>query len=117
VVSGPDLRPSLDPTVEEHLYRIALEALNNALKHAHATQISVAVANTESGLTVTISDDGTGFDASERHPGHLGQSTMYERAAAIGAMLRVSTAPGKGCAVTVTQPASAQRTTRTSSTA
>jgi signal transduction histidine kinase len=117
VVGGPEVRPSLEPAVEEHLYRIALEALNNALKHAHATRISVTVASTDSGLTVTISDDGAGFDSSERHPGHLGQSTMHERAAAIGAMLRVSTAPGKGCAVTVTLPARAQRTTRHSSTA
>jgi PAS domain S-box-containing protein len=105
VVTGPETRPVLDPDVEEHLYRLTLEALNNALKHSRATHIDVIVANNDIGLTIAVTDDGVGFDPNQAHPGHIGQSTMSERAAAAGAALQVSTAPGAGCTVTVRLPA------------
>ena len=103
-IRGPEARPALDPAVEEHLYRLTLEALNNAVKHAEATRIDVAVMSTDDRLTVTITDDGIGFDTAQPHPGHLGQSTMAERATAIGATISVTSAPGAGCTVTVTLP-------------
>lgn len=104
-VSGPTARPSLDPAVEEHLYRLTLEALNNAVQHAQAMRIDVAIMNVDDRLTITIADDGVGFDPGQPHPGHLGQSTMAERSAAIGATIDVVSAPGAGCAVTVALPA------------
>lgn len=104
-VSGPEARPALDPTVEEHLYRLTLEALNNAAKHANAARIDVAVTSAKDRLTVTVADDGDGFDTTRPRPGHIGQSTMAERATAIGATLNVVSAPGAGCTVTVTLPA------------
>ncbi|GAB3055374.1 hypothetical protein GCM10027053_15250 [Intrasporangium mesophilum] len=103
-VRGPTTRPALDPPVEEHLYRLTLEALNNAVKHAEARRIEVAVLSTDDGLTVTIADDGIGFDTARPHPGHLGQSTMAERATAIGAAISVESAPDAGCTITVTLP-------------
>ena len=110
-VRGPEARPALDPAVEEHLYRLTLEALNNAVRHAQAGRIDVTVTSAEGRLTVTIADDGIGFDTTRPHPGHLGQSTMVERASAIGAMISVTSAPGAGCTVTVTLP-TAQRGTQ-----
>lgn len=107
-VAGPGRRPRLEPDVEEHLYRLTLEALNNALKHAQAARITVDVMSTDSGLTVTVTDDGVGFDPAQPHPGHLGQLTMAERAAAIGAQLHVTAKPGAGCIVTVTVPAAVE---------
>lgn len=104
-VRGPEARPSLDPAIEEHLYRLTLEALNNAVTHAEAAQIDVAVMSADDRLTVTIADDGVGFDPTRPHPGHIGQSTMAERATAIGATVTVVSAPGAGCTVTVTLPA------------
>jgi PAS domain S-box-containing protein len=103
-MSGPPTRPALDPAVEEHLYRLTLEALNNAVKHAHATRIDVAVVCADDRLTITIADDGVGFDPAQPHPGHIGQSTMAERSAAIGAALSVASAPGAGCTITVGLP-------------
>ncbi len=104
VVTGPKTRPVLDSSVEEHLYRLTLEALNNALKHSRATHIDVTVVDSDIDLTIAVTDDGVGFDPNQAHPGHIGQSTMSERALAVGAALHVSTAPGAGCTVTVTLP-------------
>jgi signal transduction histidine kinase len=105
-VDGPVDRPQLSPQSEEHLYRLTLEALHNAVKHAQAGQIAVDITSQDDGsLLVRIADDGVGFDPQTAHPGHMGQSTMAERAAAIGAALHVDSAPGAGCAVTVRVPA------------
>lgn len=100
-VTGPAERPALDQSAEEHLYRIALEALNNAVKHAKASRIRLNVTMESRSLVVTVADDGVGFDPAQHYPGHLGQKTMAERAATIGAGLHVVSAPGTGCAVTV----------------
>jgi signal transduction histidine kinase len=93
-VTGPSTRPRLDADVEEHLYRIALEALNNTVKHARATQASVAVIVDDHGLRLLVTDDGTGFDPASFRPGHLGLGTMRERADAVGADLEVRSGPG-----------------------
>jgi signal transduction histidine kinase len=105
-------RVELDPLVEEHLYRLVMEALNNALKHATPSAITITVTaeKTPDGSTplrVIVADDGTGFDPTVAHPGHLGLSTMAERATAIGAALEVESVPGAGTRVTVRLPAAA----------
>jgi signal transduction histidine kinase len=100
-VDGPRDRLDLEPKVEEHLYRIVLEALNNAIKHAHAMHATVDVAATGGRLAITISDDGTGFDVTQPYSGHLGLATMRERAEALGAELSVSSASETGTTVRV----------------
>jgi signal transduction histidine kinase len=106
-VDGPRERLAVDPRVEEHLYRIALEALNNTIKHAHAGQATVDVAATDGHLAITISDDGTGFDVDQPRPGHLGLATMRERADALGAELTIASSGDQGTMVTITLDASA----------
>jgi signal transduction histidine kinase len=101
VVDGPGARLAVEPQVEEHLYRIVLEALNNAVKHARATRAAVHVVPTDERLVITVTDDGVGFDVGQSHPGHLGLGTMRERAEAIGAELSVGAAGGRGTMVTV----------------
>jgi signal transduction histidine kinase len=98
-VEGPEGRLDLAPGVEEHLYRIASEALHNVVRHARAGTATISVTAQAAGLRVAVSDDGAGFDPSSKHPGHLGLSTMAERAAAIGAELAISSAPGDGTTV------------------
>jgi PAS domain S-box-containing protein len=105
-VDGPRERLAVEPKVEEHLYRIALEALNNTIKHAHAAHATVRVANTDGRLVITISDDGAGFDVDHVRPGHLGLGTMRERADVLGAELSVSAAGDTGTTVTVALDAS-----------
>jgi signal transduction histidine kinase/sugar lactone lactonase YvrE len=98
-----NLEERLPPDVEEGLYRIALEALNNALKHAQARNIKVHLRQDEPGrteparVTLEIADDGIGFDlATARERGGLGLSAMEERAAEFGGRLTVESTPGSG---------------------
>jgi signal transduction histidine kinase len=106
-VDGPEHRLELGPGVEEHLYRIASEALHNVVKHASAENAVVSVAAAEGALWVTVTDDGSGFDPGADHAGHLGLSTMAERAKMIGADLTVASAPGVGTKVSLSLPAKA----------
>jgi PAS domain S-box-containing protein len=106
-VQGPQERLDLDPGAEEHLYRIASEALHNVVKHARADSATVSVTTGEGVLRVEVRDDGTGFDQDSGHPGHLGLSTMTERTEAIGASLAITSAPGHGTTVTVSLPSRA----------
>jgi signal transduction histidine kinase len=88
--------------VEEGLYRIAQEALNNCLKHARARRIVVKVCREDSRVALTIADDGVGFDpATARERGGLGLSAMAERAAQLGGRLSVNSKPGEGTQVRV----------------
>ncbi len=103
-VEAPRERLDLAPDVEEHLYRLVLEALNNALKHADAAAIDVELRVEDDRLLVGVRDDGRGFDPGQEHPGHLGLHTMRERAAAVGGELEVTSAPDEGSAVLVTVP-------------
>jgi signal transduction histidine kinase len=115
-VEAPTERLQLDPVVEEHLYRLAMEAVHNALKHASPTAIAIVIAievETSHGATprlrITVADDGVGFDTAVPHPGHLGLGTMRERATTIGATLDLDSAPGTGTRVTVRLPSAPVR--------
>jgi signal transduction histidine kinase len=92
----PDSRPPAD--VELAVYRIVQEALTNAQRHAHASEIVIGGAIGRRRLQVTITDDGRGIDrqsvALAERAGRLGLASMRERAAAIGAALTVSPGPG-----------------------
>jgi PAS domain S-box-containing protein len=100
-VEGPEQRLELSTGVEEHLYRIVSEALHNVVKHARADTATVRITAHTGILRLAVRDDGAGFDQNAEHPGHLGLTTMAERAAVIGASLAVSSAPGAGTTVAV----------------
>jgi signal transduction histidine kinase len=90
----------LKPEIEEGLYRIAQEALNNALKHAHATRVSVSLNQCDQAVTLEIVDDGRGFDPAEvRERGGFGLRGMEERALRLGGELAVQSSPGEGTRV------------------
>jgi signal transduction histidine kinase len=99
VVEGEDHLP---PEIEEGLYRIAQEALNNALKHAQAHLITVSLRSEKGKVMLEIRDDGTGFDpAVAGEGGGLGLPGMEERAARLGGRLTVMSQPGAGTRVRV----------------
>lgn len=84
-------------SVEEELYRLAQEALNNAVKHAAAQQVMVHVKFGENSYCLEVRDDGLGFDLeTARHSGGLGLQGMEERIQRIGAVLSISCSPGNG---------------------
>jgi two-component system NarL family sensor kinase len=87
-------------------YRIAQEALNNAVQHAQAENVTVRVRCDEDSLTLSIFDDGVGFELPTRpdlltRAGHFGLLGMRERATLLGGSFRIHTAPGGGTRVTV----------------
>src|SRR5437868_678908 len=86
--------------VERGVLRITQEALNNALKHADASHIAVTV-DMHRSITVTVCDNGVGFDASDARIRlkRLGLTSMQERAEALGAHLDLISAPGSGTTV------------------
>jgi signal transduction histidine kinase len=101
-VEGETILPT---NVEGGLYRIAQEALNNALKHAGACNISVCLKYVDERVILEIIDDGTGFDPSTAvEAGGLGLDGMIERAAQMGGELMLDSEPGAGTRVRVEVP-------------
>lgn len=104
-VQGEELDPRPPAAIENALFRIAQEALNNAAKHAHSTQITVTVKADARTIRMTVLDDGVGFE-----PSHLsepasrqgwGLLTMAERAEAVGGHCHIEAQPGQGTCITV----------------
>jgi signal transduction histidine kinase len=90
-----------------HLYRIAQEAIHNAVKHSGAGRITVRLQKRRNGLELMIRDDGTGLPK-ELHPGAgMGLQTMHERARLIGGTLEVRSEPSGGTTVLCTVPSTA----------
>jgi signal transduction histidine kinase len=90
------------------LYRIAQEALANAYKHAEAANVEVTIGNQDGGLLVQIQDDGVGFAGEVPRvsaPGHMGLSSMRERAELQGGWCEISSLPGNGTTVRFWIPA------------
>jgi signal transduction histidine kinase len=93
---------SLPAIVEAELYAVALEALNNVLKHARADQVTVKLAYDEQRCCLTIRDDGLGFDPEiANNGGGFGLQTMRERVERIGGTMTLDTSPGRGTTVSV----------------
>jgi len=93
--------PLLSQFVEEQLYDIAQEALNNALRHAQANIIFVRIQCQNGQLDLTVQDNGLGFNP-ENNSNGIGLQSMHERAEAIAAQLDVFSAPQEGTTVQVT---------------
>ena len=96
-----------DRTLEREVLTVATEALSNALQHAGAHRIDVALDTGGDAVRLAVADDGTGFDlpATVRGSHRLGLTSMRERAEALGGVLHVDTAPGAGTRVTLEVPA------------
>jgi len=106
-VSTSDDIAGLAPDVEQAVYRIADEALTNAVRHSEATNVAVSIGRRGPRLVLEVRDDGKGFDATEDAPdGHLGLQGMAERADLTGGALDVESQPGRGTVVRFTIEAS-----------
>ena len=88
------VRPA--PAVEREVYRIAQEALSNALKHSQAARIDVELGARDGRITLVVADDGTGFDPADPQirSTRLGVTSMEERAEALGGQLRIDSGEG-----------------------
>jgi signal transduction histidine kinase len=111
-VHGADIALTVDDDLGdggEHdgeVLRIAQEALQNALRHAHASHIEVRLGNGDGRLRLAVADDGVGFDPDE--PGlrarRLGLTSMEERAQALGGKVTIASRPGNGTTVSLEVP-------------
>ena len=104
VLDGNGGIPRLKPAAEEALYRIAQEALHNVVKHAKATKVEVWLGSDGSFVTLRVTDDGTGFDASKVPAGHMGLGTMRQRAEALAGHYAIKSSPGEGTTIVVRVP-------------
>jgi two-component system, NarL family, sensor histidine kinase UhpB len=93
--------PPLTDEVELVIYRVAQEALTNAVRHSGGTEVSISLRPSDDRVTLTVTDDGRGLPASRREGGLVG---MRERAMLIGAEFRVSSRPGRGTEVRLDIP-------------
>jgi signal transduction histidine kinase/ligand-binding sensor domain-containing protein len=98
-------RQAMLPAVQEHLLRIVLEAVRNAVRHAQATEVHVDVSfSAPRQVRIRIMDNGCGFDLAtgSRKPGHWGLATMRERARKVGAEIEIAASPGQGTRIDIT---------------
>ncbi|MBN1976475.1 MAG: sensor histidine kinase [Anaerolineae bacterium] len=99
----PEPVNNLPPDVEQCIYRALQEALANVAQHAQARHVGTSLLREENRLTLTISDDGLGFDpAAVDVEHHLGIRGMRERAEMVGGTLEIESGPGQGTTVRLT---------------
>lgn len=93
-----------DHHAAQHLYRIAQEAVQNALKHARAKNISIALTRSDGQIVLTVKDDGVGIPNASRKKGGMGLGNMQTRARLIGGRLEIRRRKHGGTAVTCEWP-------------
>ena len=84
-----------DPEQEIALFRIAQEAVSNAMRHGHAKNITMSLNQHDGELAMAVSDDGVGFDTASQLGKGLGLRSMTERALAVGGTLAITSQPGR----------------------
>jgi signal transduction histidine kinase len=100
-----DSEARLPAPVETALFRIAQEAVNNAIKHAGAQAVDVSLARDRGGVRLTVADDGQGFDPlAPRSSSQVGLWSMRERVEQIGGEFALQSAPGQGTTLTAWVP-------------
>jgi signal transduction histidine kinase len=116
VCDPPEAFADLPDHAAAALFRIAQESTSNAIRHGHASRVTVSLRRVGGGVVLGISDDGVGFDvrpdptgrAAARAAGtegaHFGLSSIAERCALVGASLRIESMPGRGTTVIVDLP-------------
>ena len=104
-VQGPAVR--LDARIESDLFRVAQEAVTNAIHHAAPSKIEITLDHGSDFVTLSVQDDGCGFDAASAPPrGHFGLLGMHERANQQHTRLVIESRPGAGTRVSLKIPTS-----------
>jgi PAS domain S-box-containing protein len=97
--------PEVPYKFKEALYRIAQEAMQNALKHARPSRLEIDLCSDSDGIRLDICDDGVGFDPDAAYPGHLGLQSMRERAADLQGSCEITSQIHQGTQVHIHIPA------------
>jgi signal transduction histidine kinase len=96
--------PPLEAATEVAVYRVAQEALHNALRHSGGRSVTIAVSGAARRIVLEVTDDGAGFDPSSARGSGLGLASMRQRAVAAGGTVDVVSAPGHGTRVRLEAP-------------
>jgi signal transduction histidine kinase len=101
----PETLPKFTPDVEQGIYRVAQEAIENIVRHARAHHMQVGWEQTDGKALLSISDDGCGFDLVKVDGiRHFGLSGMSERASMLGAELELKSQSGQGTNIHLSLP-------------
>ncbi len=98
--------PGVPFAIKEALYRIAQEALQNAVKHARPDRLDVRLICGAESICLEVCDNGVGFDPMAAYPGHLGLRSMRERATRVGGVLEITSVPHCGTQIYANIPLS-----------
>jgi NarL family two-component system sensor histidine kinase LiaS len=108
-----DVSTPLAPAVEQALFRVAQEALANVLRHSDATHVDIALNHEQAAVTLTIADNGRGFDPDNLPRRGIGLHSMRERLAAIDGTLTIDSTPGRGTCIAAQVPVNTGAATTT----
>ncbi len=98
------LNERMNEEVETVLYRVIQESINNVIKHAKATKLNIQLVRDEDGVSITIEDNGKGFDTKQVKDGGIGLKNMYSRIQFHKGTIDIDSAPGKGTLMVVYIP-------------
>jgi PAS domain S-box-containing protein len=109
IIVEPDLcgEPDIPLATKEALFRIAQEAMRNAVKHARSQRLDVRLTCEPESLCLEVHDNGMGFDPLAAYPGHLGLRSMRERVQSVDGTLDIVSAPGCGTLIRARIPSAA----------
>ncbi|MFC5652743.1 sensor histidine kinase [Paenibacillus solisilvae] len=96
----------LNPVAEDHLFRIAQEALSNTLRHSKADQLIIHLQHADNHVRLTFQDNGVGFNLEEKKQTSYGLLTMEERVNVLGGSMQLTTSSGQGVIIDLWVPAS-----------
>ena len=94
---------SVNDKFKLNLFRIVQEQLNNIIKHARATRVTIRLTQNKKSITLTISDNGVGFDAGKKRNG-IGVANIKSRASVFNGTTVFVTQPEHGCILVVKFP-------------
>lgn len=100
---------ALTPEAGFALYRVLQESLTNAARHARATQVAIRLVEEAGGVSLSVDDNGTGFEPRSTAPDRRGLANMRARAESLGGRFQIRSEPGRGTAVRMSVPLEAPR--------
>ena len=100
---GSFIEHSVNDKFKLNVFRILQEQLNNILKHAKATEVTISLKQNEKSIIMTIADNGLGFDTTKKRKG-IGITNIRSRAASYKGTADFVSKPGQGCVLNVTFP-------------
>jgi two-component system sensor histidine kinase UhpB len=98
----------LGPSITLAIYRVAQEGLINALRHAEASRVDIAVQCEPKRIVATVTDDGIGLSAEWVRPGHFGLRGLADRVQQLGGIFTIGNHDGRGVRLTADIPLDGQ---------